>query len=36
MHVPKHSQAFYPAPYLDEVVEEMMGLLEDRRALAQQ
>ena len=35
MHVPEHSQTFYPAPYLDEVVEEQLSLLEDRRALAQ-
>ena len=33
--LPEHPQAFSPAHYVDEVVEEQMGLLEDRRVLAQ-
>ena len=33
--LPKQPQAFYPAPYIDDIVEEQMELLEDRRALAQ-
>ena len=31
----EHPQAFNPAQYVDEVVEEQMSLLEDRRVLAQ-